>query len=58
MEGLIEGAWEESESGHPRRYYELTAAGRGRAHALARYAHEFISKKDALIQPSLQERMS
>ena len=32
-EGLIEGKWEESESGHPRRYYELTAAGRSRAQA-------------------------
>ncbi len=57
-EGLIQGTWEESESGHPRRYYELTAAGRSRARALARYSHEFLLKMDALIQPLLQEQMS
>jgi PadR family transcriptional regulator, regulatory protein PadR len=54
-EGLIEGKWEESDSGHPRRYYELTATGRSRAQALARLSHEFLSKIDALIQPLLKE---
>ena len=53
-EGLIEGEWEESDSGHPRRYYKLTAAGRNRAQALARHSHEFLSKIDALIQPLLK----
>jgi PadR family transcriptional regulator PadR len=57
-EGLIEGMWEESGSGHPRRYYELTAAGRSRARALARYSHEFFLKIHALIEPLLQEPMS
>jgi PadR family transcriptional regulator, regulatory protein PadR len=56
-EGLIEGKWEESESGHPRRYYKLTAAGKSRAQALARHSHEFLSKIDALIQPLLKEQM-
>lgn len=55
-EGLIEGEWEESDSGHPRRYYQLTAAGRTRAQALARHSHEFLSKIDALIQPLLKEQ--
>jgi PadR family transcriptional regulator len=53
-EGLIEGTWEESDSGHPRRYYKLTAAGKSRALALARHSHEFLSKMDALIQPLLK----
>jgi PadR family transcriptional regulator, regulatory protein PadR len=53
-EGLIEGEWEESDSGHPRRYYKLTAVGRNRAQALARHSHEFLSKIDALIQPLLK----
>jgi PadR family transcriptional regulator, regulatory protein PadR len=56
-DGLIEGEWEESESGHPRRYYRLTAAGRSRAQALARHSHDFLSKIDALIQPLLKEQM-
>ena len=56
-EGLIDGKWEESDSGHPRRYYKLTAAGRNRAQALARHSHEFLAKIDALIQPLLKEQM-
>lgn len=56
-EGLIEGEWEEGDSGHPRRYYKLTAAGRNRAQALARHSHEFLSKIDALIQPLLKGQM-
>jgi PadR family transcriptional regulator, regulatory protein PadR len=56
-DGLIEGEWEESESGHPRRYYRLTAAGRSRAQALARHSHDFLSKIDALIQPLLKGQM-
>lgn len=56
-EGLIDGKWEESDSGHPRRYYKLTTAGRNRAQALARHSHEFLAKIDALIQPLLKEQM-
>jgi len=56
-DGLIEGKWEESDSGHPRRYYKLSAAGRSRAQALARHSHDFLSKIDALIQPLLKEQM-
>ncbi|HEV2268884.1 MAG TPA: PadR family transcriptional regulator [Steroidobacteraceae bacterium] len=56
-EGLIEGKWEESDSGHPRRYYKLTSAGKSRAQALARHSHEFLAKIDALIQPLLKEQM-
>ncbi len=29
--GLVESEWVESDSGHPRKYYSLTAAGRERA---------------------------
>ena len=57
-EGLIEGQWEESDSGHPRRYYQLTSIGKDRAQALARHSHEFLSKMAALIQPLLKGSMS
>jgi len=56
-EGLIEGKWEESDSGHPRRYYKLTAAGRNRAQALAKHSYVFLSKIEALIRPLLKEPM-
>ena len=57
-EGLIEGQWEESGSGHPRRYYKLTSAGKSRAQALARHSHEFLSNMEALIQPLLKGQTS
>lgn len=55
-EGLVEGKWEESDSGHPRRYYKLTAAGRTRALELGKRSHEFLSKIAALIEPLLKEK--
>jgi PadR family transcriptional regulator PadR len=55
-DGLLEGLWEESESGHPRRYYTLTTAGRARALALAKQSHDFLARMTALIEPLLQEK--
>jgi PadR family transcriptional regulator len=47
---LVETTWQESESGPPRRYYQLTDAGR---RALADFADEwarFRDSVDALLQ--------
>src|SRR5215469_1775864 len=33
-EGLLQSQWVEAEAGHPRKYYELTPAGRERATAM------------------------
>jgi PadR family transcriptional regulator PadR len=33
--GLVRGEWVESEAGHPRKYYALTAAGRQRVSEMA-----------------------
>ena len=52
-DGLIDSKWVESEAGHPRKYYWLTAAGRRRAVAMARYASTFLASIDALIEPLL-----
>jgi PadR family transcriptional regulator len=52
-DGLIDSKWVESEAGHPRKYYWLTAAGRRRAIAMARYASAFLTSIDALIGPLL-----
>ena len=51
--GLIESEWVESDSGHPRKYYWLTAAGRRRAVAMARHASAFLARIDSLIEPLL-----
>jgi PadR family transcriptional regulator PadR len=44
-DGLVESAWRESPEGPPRRYYQLTDAGRT---ALAGFAHEWIRFRDAV----------
>ena len=52
-DGLIESRWVESETGHPRKYYWLTAPGRRRAAVMARYASTFLGRIGALIAPLL-----
>jgi PadR family transcriptional regulator len=52
-DGLIDSKWVEGEAGHPRKYYWLTAAGRRRAGAMARYASTFLSRIASLIGPLL-----
>jgi PadR family transcriptional regulator PadR len=54
-DGLVEAEWEEGNSGHPRKYYKLTSAGRKRAFALATQSHQFLEKMTALIRPLLKE---
>ena len=44
-EGLVETTWRESTSGPPRRYYRLTAAGRG---ALEGFRLEWSRFRDAV----------
>ncbi len=53
-DGLVDSKWIEGEAGHPRKYYSLTAAGRRRAVAMARYASSFLSSIHALIAPLLE----
>ncbi len=54
-EGLVDTKWVEADSGHPRKYYWLTPAGRRRAAAMARYASGFLASIDALIAPLLEK---
>lgn len=52
-DGWIESKWVESEAGHPRKYYWLTAAGRRRTVAMARHAWGFLSRIQGLLAPIL-----
>ena len=54
-EGLVDTKWVEADSGHPRKYYWLTPAGRRRAVAMARYASGFLASIDTLITPLLEK---
>lgn len=49
--GLVESEWVESEGGHPRKYYALTAAGRKRAQEMAAIWAKFSSSMSRLLVP-------
>lgn len=52
-DGLVHTTWRESTAGPPRRYYELTAAGRS---ALAAFAEEWSRFRDA-VDRFMEERV-
>lgn len=54
--GLVDAEWEESTSGHPRKYYSLTAAGRKRTVQLARGSADFLRKMLELVEPLAEEK--
>lgn len=49
--GLVESEWVESGSGHPRKYYRLTIAGRSRALAMTRIWARFSASMSTLLAP-------
>lgn len=52
--GLLESEWVESDSGHPRKYYRLTDAGRQRALAMFRIWKRFSLSMSSLLAPLRQ----
>lgn len=54
--GLLQSEWVESDSGHPRKYYRLTAAGKHRAVEMARVWSEFSSSLSKLLAPLSKEK--
>ena len=54
-DGLLESEWVETEGGHPRKYYRLTAAGRRRAVQMARLWSRFAASLDELLTPLVKE---
>lgn len=49
--GLVDSEWVESGSGHPRKYYRLTDAGRRRALSMARIWTRFAASMSSLLAP-------
>lgn len=49
--GLLDSEWVESDSGHPRKYYLLTSAGRRRALEMARIWARFSSSMSKMLAP-------
>ena len=56
VEGLVQSQWVEAEAGHPRKYYELTQAGRERATRMAETWTEFSAGLGVLIEPVLKDK--
>ena len=54
-EGLLTSEWVEADAGHPRKYYQLTRAGRSRAVAMARMWARFATSLKGLLSPILKE---
>ena len=54
-DGLLDSEWVETESGHPRKYYRLTASGRRRAVQMARLWARFSASLGELLTPLLKE---
>lgn len=52
--GLVDAQWVESDSGHPRKYYRLTAAGRDRALEMSRIWERFSASMSNLLGPLAQ----
>lgn len=55
--GLVSTEWEESDQGHPRKYYALTEAGRERVLAMNRVWARFAQRIDKLLLPLLLRDM-
>lgn len=56
-EGLLSSEWVESEAGHPRKYYSLTASGRQRLRAMALRWDQFASGMSFMLAPVLEQEM-
>jgi PadR family transcriptional regulator, regulatory protein PadR len=55
-DGLLHSEWVEADAGHPRKYYELTPAGRERATRMAETWTQFSVGLGCLIEPLLKDR--
>lgn len=55
--GRVQSEWVESDAGHPRKYYLLTAAGRLRAIAMARTWSRFSASMIRLLAPIEKEKV-
>jgi PadR family transcriptional regulator, regulatory protein PadR len=54
--GLLASEWVESDSGHPRKYYRLTPAGRHRALEMTRIWARFSASLSDLLAPLEKEK--
>ena len=56
MLGLVRSEWVESDAGHPRKYYSLTAAGKRRAEKMVEIWERFSASLGKLLHPIAAEK--
>lgn len=56
-DGYLDSEWETRDSGHPRRYYRLTDAGRMRAREMARLWKAYNRELRELMRPLTEENV-
>ena len=54
--GMVESQWVESDSGHPRKYYALTATGRQKALEMAAIWERFSTSMGRMLDPLREVR--
>jgi len=54
--GLVDAEWVSGTTGHPRKYYHLTASGRRRALEMARFWSKFARNLDRVLTPLRKEQ--
>ncbi len=54
-EGWLASEWVETDAGHPRKYYKLTAGGQRRAVEMAKFWSTFSANLDGLLGPLRKE---
>lgn len=52
-ERLVDSEWVDAGSGHPRKYYWLTEAGKRRLHRMAQFWTQFSANLDDILEPML-----
>ena len=52
-ERLVDSEWVDAGSGHPRKYYWLTEAGKRRLQRMTRFWVQFSGNLDAILEPAL-----
>jgi PadR family transcriptional regulator PadR len=55
-DALVESEWVDAGTGHPRKYYWLTKAGKERLRAMAGFWAEFSGDLDALLGPVMDRK--
>ena len=56
-EGLLQSQWVEAAAGHPRKYYDLTQAGRDRVTRMVETWKQFSAGLDRLIEPVMKDKI-